>query len=311
MTAEIVAAGVVLVGHGPAGPTVLVVHRPHRADWSLPKGKLEVGESPVSAAVRECFEETGVAPVLQTRLPTLSYRVAGRPKTVHYWRARARSDTGFTPTDEVDELRWLPAAQAVALLTYPADRGTVATALALPETSALVILRHAHAVKRARFEGADDAERPLSAQGLAQARALAADVSAFGDLAVHSSTARRCRQTAEPVAAVLGTAVVDEPALTEDAHRRDEAATRARAAALARQSGPLVVCTHRPVLPTFVDAAARALGADPTDAQWHNAWSPRLPPGGFIVVHRSTGVTPHPVAVEVHPAADSPSERAT
>ncbi|HUH08052.1 MAG TPA: NUDIX domain-containing protein, partial [Egibacteraceae bacterium] len=39
---------------------VAVVHRPHRADWSLPKGKLDPGESSPEAALREVFEETGI-----------------------------------------------------------------------------------------------------------------------------------------------------------------------------------------------------------------------------------------------------------
>ena len=31
-------------------------------------------------------------------------------------------DPGFTPNDEVDELRWLPMAEAAELLTYERDR---------------------------------------------------------------------------------------------------------------------------------------------------------------------------------------------
>ena len=39
---------------------VLVIHRPRRRDWSLPKGKLEPRESHLAAAVREVAEETGM-----------------------------------------------------------------------------------------------------------------------------------------------------------------------------------------------------------------------------------------------------------
>ena len=49
---------------------------------------------------------------------------------------------------------------------------------------------------------------------------------------------------------------------------------------LARDPAPLVVCSHRPVLPTLLKAAADALGADA------DAWDPKLPPGGFLVLHR-------------------------
>ena len=81
------AAGVVLVRPGPSGPEVAVVHRPHRSDWSLPKGKLERGERHEVAAVRETFEETGVRCVLGPSLGGRRYEVDGVPKHVRYWRA--------------------------------------------------------------------------------------------------------------------------------------------------------------------------------------------------------------------------------
>ena len=70
---------------------VLLVHRPKYADWSIPKGKLEAGESFVAAAIREVEEETGYRIRLDRPLPTVDYRTNGRPKTVRYWVARVRS----------------------------------------------------------------------------------------------------------------------------------------------------------------------------------------------------------------------------
>ena len=68
---------------------VALVHRPRYRDWSWPKGKLDPGELPPVAAVREVEEETGMAVVLGLPLPGLEYRLAdGRPKVVHYWAAR-------------------------------------------------------------------------------------------------------------------------------------------------------------------------------------------------------------------------------
>ncbi len=40
-------------------PEIAVIHRPRYDDWSLPKGKLEPGETEPVAAVREIEEETG------------------------------------------------------------------------------------------------------------------------------------------------------------------------------------------------------------------------------------------------------------
>jgi 8-oxo-dGTP diphosphatase len=101
---------------------VLVVHRPRYDDWSFPKGKLDPGEGFLDAAVREVREETGLEVEVGDELASVRYRDhKGRPKLVRYWRMRAVGGT-FEPNDEVDEVRWLPADEAQALLTYPHDR---------------------------------------------------------------------------------------------------------------------------------------------------------------------------------------------
>ena len=56
MTVEIRAAGGVVLRNG----SVLLVHRAHYDDWTLPKGKLDEGESWRDAARREVEEETGL-----------------------------------------------------------------------------------------------------------------------------------------------------------------------------------------------------------------------------------------------------------
>ncbi len=48
----------------------------------------------------------------------------GRPKTVRYWRMTVVGGA-FAANEEVDELRWLDHADAVALLSYPHDRELV------------------------------------------------------------------------------------------------------------------------------------------------------------------------------------------
>ena len=80
------AGGVVLRGEPGAGVEVLVVHRPKYDDWSLPKGKLEPGETDEAAAVREVEEETGWRCALGEELPAVRYTDRnGRPKHVRYW----------------------------------------------------------------------------------------------------------------------------------------------------------------------------------------------------------------------------------
>ena len=54
-------------------PEILIIHRNRYKDWTLPKGKVEAGESVVAAAAREVHEETGVTIRLQSPLSTVLY----------------------------------------------------------------------------------------------------------------------------------------------------------------------------------------------------------------------------------------------
>jgi len=116
------AAGGVVWRRGPGGVEILLVHRPKYDDWSLPKGKLDVGETSEAAALREVEEETGLRCSLGDELPPVTYADRhGRAKVVRYW---AMEPTGgrFVPNHEVDEVRWVTPEGAGALLTYGRDR---------------------------------------------------------------------------------------------------------------------------------------------------------------------------------------------
>ena len=104
---------------------VAVVHRPRYDDWSLPKGKLDPGEGFEDAALREVEEETGLRCRLVRELPAVEYEVRGRPKLVRYWAMEVVDETPFVPNDEVDEVRWVEPAEALALLSYDRDRELV------------------------------------------------------------------------------------------------------------------------------------------------------------------------------------------
>ena len=98
---------------------ILAVHRPRHDDVSLPKGELEDGESREEAALREVEEETGLRCVLDGEVGRTHYVVADGPKEVRYFRMTA--DGEARPQNEVDEVRWVPLADAPALLTYERD----------------------------------------------------------------------------------------------------------------------------------------------------------------------------------------------
>jgi 8-oxo-dGTP pyrophosphatase MutT (NUDIX family) len=107
---------------------VALVHRPRYDDWTLPKGKLDPGESFEEAAVREVEEETGISARLVRELPATEYSVGGRPKLVRYWLMEAEAVKEFVPNDEVDEILWLPLPDAFAFLTYKRDQDVLRAA---------------------------------------------------------------------------------------------------------------------------------------------------------------------------------------
>jgi 8-oxo-dGTP pyrophosphatase MutT (NUDIX family) len=120
-TADVKAAGGVVVRREDGGVRVVLCHRPRYDDWSFPKGKLEPGESWEHAALREVEEEIGLRCALGAELPSASYRVPKGRKVVRYWLMQPQSGA-FAPNEEVDEMRWLAPEQAERLLSYEHDR---------------------------------------------------------------------------------------------------------------------------------------------------------------------------------------------
>ena len=88
---QVLAAGAVLwrPGDGAERPEIAVIHRPRYDDWSLPKGKVDPGETEAVTAVREIREETGFRAQLGRRLMSVGYPVEQSVKKVVYWAARA------------------------------------------------------------------------------------------------------------------------------------------------------------------------------------------------------------------------------
>jgi 8-oxo-dGTP pyrophosphatase MutT (NUDIX family)/phosphohistidine phosphatase SixA len=233
---------------------IAVIRRNRYDDWSLPKGKLERGEHELSAAVREVREETGVTAIPQIRLPSTRYLTGepGTEKSVDFWSMQELSSSTFVTNDEVDELRWLSAHDAIQLLTYAHDRGVVAAYAELsPVTGIAVLVRHADAGSRADWAadpgtGHDD-ERPLDEIGLKQVAVLTPLLSLFKAARVYSAPLVRCVDTV----AGVGLTVRTDPVFAEETEA-PPSAVAGRLRALVAESGRIVVASQGGVIPDTV-----------------------------------------------------------
>lgn len=271
---DVRAAGAVVTRKG---GDVLLVHRPAYDDWSFPKGKLDRGEHAVTAAVREVAEETGLDIRLGPALSSQRYDTGrGRMKTVDYWVARVQGDDDvscYQVNDEIDDVAWVPWADAASRLTYDYDQDTLAEAKSLRRNShALVVLRHGHARSRRSWRG-DDRRRPLLQGGEIEAQRLVPLLAAFGVTAVHSSSSVRCVATVTPYVHTTGWPLRTWDELSEEGV--DEHAIVSLVDSLLATPSASLVCTHRPVL---LDVFA-ALGMS----------DPRLEPAEALVVHHRRG----------------------
>ncbi|HWM03555.1 MAG TPA: NUDIX hydrolase [Actinophytocola sp.] len=269
MGPEIAAAGAVLWRPGTsAGETggdtveIAVVHRPRYDDWSLPKGKLERGETSRVAAAREVAEETGFGMALGRHLGRVRYPVT-RPepatKVVEFYAARARAGE-FEPNDEVDELRWVPPESAADLLSYQHDGRIVASFTASPaDLTTLLLVRHAKAGSRSDWHDEDDL-RPLSENGRRQVPPINTLASLYVADRVHSAPLVRCVNTVRQVADRLGVEVVAEPLLSEAGYEGSEEKAAERLLTIAAAGGTPVVCSQGGVIPDLVSRVAGAAG---------------------------------------------------
>jgi 8-oxo-(d)GTP phosphatase len=291
MTSEIRAAGGIVWRTGENGVVeIALVHRPKYDDWTLPKGKPHPGETEEETAAREVKEETGLRCVLERPIGRIHYvDRRGRPKTVRYWLMRPISGS-FTPSDEVDELRWLSLDQAEAIFSYAHDRwllqrfAHLATSMhpGLGRSSLgsvpVYLVRHAKAGNRGEWAKPDHL-RPLSENGKQQAEQLVAMLDGSPIERLISSPHVRCVQTLEPLASERGLTL-------EESEDLAEGAGPARALALLSKVSekPTVLCSHGDVIEEVLQhLSAEGLELpDPPPLRKGSTWVLETEGDGFV-----------------------------
>jgi 8-oxo-dGTP diphosphatase len=289
---------------------VLLVHRTQHKDVSLPKGKVDPGETLPHTAVREIAEETGFAVVLGAPLGTVEYRLPnGRDKVVHYWSAEV--DAGhaerhsYEANGEIRALEWVPLAKAAKHLTYEHDAEIVERFAAqldagLARTFALIVLRHGKAMPHERWDGPDHT-RPLLHLGLEQSQSVAGGIAAYGPTVLVSSPAARCVATIAPTAAATGLVVKHATSISQDAYASDGERVRRQVAKRLERQQTTVLCSHGPVIPQILAAAAELAGVGVSAPLRRGA---ALSTGEFTVMHFAReSAHPRLVAIETHAPA--------
>lgn len=248
---------------------VACIHRPHYDDWSLAKGKLDPGESLIATAVREIKEETGYDIRLGKLIGKTVYPVKNTTKVVYYWTGEVTGGE-FEPNDEVDEIRWLPIADAMELMSYDLDREVLAKAqkrFGTPPDARILYVRHAKAHDREKWSG-DDNLRPLDKKGLRQSEMLVPLLAPFAPQRIFSAEPDRCQATVAPLADELGLEVSVDTRFGDEAWLANMVDAQRAFMDVVALGGVSVICAQGETIPAMV-AWLSSQGTLPIDGDIH------------------------------------------
>jgi len=107
--------------------------------WQLPKGLIDAGETPETAALREVREEAGIETELLSKIETIEYWYVGDHrgervrfhKLVHFFLLKYLEGNVENHDFEVVEARWVKAEDALEMLTFKSEKEIVEKAIKL------------------------------------------------------------------------------------------------------------------------------------------------------------------------------------
>ena len=126
-----VSAGGIVFRRDEAGVVRFLLIRDSYDNWGFPKGHLEDGESPASAALRETVEETGLGDLIlhgPIRIIDWHFRFRGRfiHKYCHFFLFESARDMAVPQRAEgITDCRWCTYEEALKELSYDNARGVL------------------------------------------------------------------------------------------------------------------------------------------------------------------------------------------
>ena len=261
---------------------IALIHRQKYDDWTLPKGKIEEGETALQCEYRELIEETGIKANFTRQLGSVEYEENGERKRVIFWAAHCGLDAStFVANEEVDQLRWLSFEESIELATYQSDREMIANFQSQEQrTDTLIILRHTKALERGDWDE-PDSQRTLNELGFDQAQLLIKHLEPFAIEELYTSDYTLCVQTVTPLAHARGLSITAVPSLNEETFEQDPMRAVAFANALKQDEKNILICSHNPVIPTMLRGIL--------NTKLKNKDLIKLEPGDAWIVHRVKG----------------------
>ncbi len=126
-----VSAGGVVVKRVNGIPWVCLIAKNGGRTWALPKGRLDVDESPEHAAVREVLEETGHRARVMVRIGEVNYEFTWKANRTHYHKTvtfflmSLLEENAQARDLEADAAEWFDVDDASMRLTHDNEREVV------------------------------------------------------------------------------------------------------------------------------------------------------------------------------------------